>query len=112
MIQKAMRLSPFYPDYYLGILGQSYRLLGRFEEAIAADKERLARNPENGFSDVRLAAVYSELGREEEARFHAREALKKNPQNSLALMRDAEPYRDSIQMEHYLELLRRAGLPE
>ena len=112
MIEKAMRLSPFYPDYYLGIIGQSYRLLGRFEEAIVADNERLLRNPENGFSDVRLAAVYSELGRDQEARFHVGEALKKNPQYSLALMRDAEPYRDPSQMEHYLELLHRAGLPE
>jgi TolB-like protein/class 3 adenylate cyclase/Flp pilus assembly protein TadD len=112
LIQKAMRLSPFYPDYYLGILGQSYRLLGRFEEAIVADKERLARNPENAFSDIRLAAVYSELGHDGEARFHVREALKKNPQYSLALMRDAEPYQDADDMEHYLELLRRAGLPE
>jgi hypothetical protein len=27
-------------------------------------------------------------------------------------MRDAEPYQDADDMEHYLELLRRAGLPE
>ena len=107
-----MRLSPFYPDYYLGILGQSYRLLGRFEEAIVTDKERLARNPENAFSDIRLAAVYSELGHDGEARFHVREALKNNPQYSLELMRVAEPYQDAADMEHYLELLRRAGLPE
>jgi TolB-like protein/Flp pilus assembly protein TadD len=112
LIQKAMRLSPFYPDYYLGILGQSYRLLERYEEAIIADKERLALNPENAFSDIRLAAVYSELGHDEEARFHVREALKKNPHYSLKLMRDAEPYQDAAYMEHYLELLRRAGLPE
>ena len=25
LIQKAMRLSPFYADWYLGIIGQSYR---------------------------------------------------------------------------------------
>jgi TolB-like protein len=112
LIQKAMRLSPFYADWYLGIIGQSYRLLGRFDEAIAADKERLARNPDNVISDLRLAAVYAELGRDEEARFHVREALKKNPNYLLDQMRDTNPYKDIAEMEHYLDLLRKSGLPE
>ncbi len=112
LIEKAMRLSPFYPDYYLGIIAQSYRLLGRFDDAIAADKERLARNPGNAFSDFRLAAVYSELGREEDAKFHVQEALRKNPHFSLELVRQTDPYADEGEMEHYLELLRKAGVPE
>jgi tetratricopeptide (TPR) repeat protein len=112
LIQRAMRLSPFYADWYLGIIGQSYRLLGRFDEAIAADKERLARNPDNAYSDLRLAAVYAELGRDEEARLHVREALKKNPNNSLDQVRDTDPYQDAAEMEHYLDLLRKSGLPE
>ncbi len=112
LIQKAMRLSPFYADWYLGIIGQSYRMLGRFDEAIAADKERLARNPDNAYSDLRLAAVYAELGRDEEARFYVREALKKNPNYSLDQVRDTDPYPDAAEMEHYLDLLRKAGLPE
>lgn len=111
-IQKAMRLCPFYPDFYLGILAQSYRLLGRYDEAIATDMERLARNPDNAFSDLRLAACYTELGRDEEARHHVLEALKKNPSYSLTQVRDTDPYRDEAAMEHYVDLLRRAGLPE
>lgn len=112
MIEKAMRLSPFYPDWYLGIIGQSYRLLGRFDAAIAVDDERLARNPDNAFSDVRLAAVHSELGRDDEARFHVREARRKNPNISLRQVRDMDPYRDEATMQRYLDLLRKAGLPE
>ncbi len=112
LIRKAMRLSPFYPDMYLGILAISYRLLGRFEEAIAADKERLVRNPENAFSDLRMVASYIELGRDEEARFHVREALRKNPQNTLARVREIDPYQDEGEMSRYLEALRNAGLPE
>ena len=107
-----MRLSPFYRDMYLGILAISYRLLGRFEEAIAADKERLVRNPENAFSDLRMVASYIELGRDEEARFHVREALRKNPQNTLARVREIDPYQDEGEMSRYLEALRKAGLPE
>ncbi len=112
LIRNAMRLCPFYPDFYLGVLGQTYRLLGRFDEAIAADKKRLARNPNNAFSDLRMAASYAELGRGEEARFHIREALRKNPSYTLAKVSDTDPYRDEAVMEQYLDLLRSAGLPE
>ena len=57
-------------------------------------------------SERDLAALYSVH------RGAVREALKKNPQYSLELMRVAEPYQDAAEIEHYLELLRRAGLPE
>ena len=112
LLEKAMRLSPFYPDNWLGILANGHRLLGRSEDAIALDQERLRRNPDNFFSDFRLAALYMELGREELARAHASEALKKNPNLTLRQIRISEPYRDEKLLEHYLDLLRRAGLPE
>jgi adenylate cyclase len=112
IVEQAMRLSPFFPDWYLGVAALSYRLLGRYEDSIAADKERLARNPDNTFSDFRLAAVYEELGRHEEARAHIAEALKRNPQLSLAQIRVSEPYRDEAELERYIDLLRKAGLPE
>ena len=107
-----MRLSPFFPDYYLGVIALSYRLVGRYEDSIANDKKRLARNPNNTFSDFRLAAVYQELGRQLEAQAHVTEALKKNPQLSLAQIRVSEPYRDEAEMRRYIDLLRQAGLPE
>jgi TolB-like protein len=112
LIEQAMRLSPFYPDWYLGIAGISYRLLGRYEDAIAADHERLARNPDNIFSDFRLAANYEKLGRHDQARAHIAIALKKYPKWSLAQIRVSEPYRDKSEMERYVGLLRKAGLPE
>lgn len=112
LIEQAMRLSPFYPDWYLGTAGISYRLLGRYEDAIAADHKRLARNPDNIFSDFRLAAIYEKLGRHNQARAHIATALKKYPKWSLAQIRVSEPYRDKTEMERYVGLLRKAGMPE
>jgi TolB-like protein/cytochrome c-type biogenesis protein CcmH/NrfG len=112
LVEKAMRLSPFYPDNWLGVLANGYRLLGRYEEAIALDQERLRRTPDNFFSDFRLAALNMELGHEELARAQASEALKKNPSLTLKQIRISEPYRDEKYLEHYLDFLRRAGLPE
>ena len=42
LVEQAMRLSPFFPDYYLGVIALSYRLVGRYEDSIANDKKRLA----------------------------------------------------------------------
>ncbi len=107
-----MRLFPYYPDNLLGVLAVSYRMLGRFEESIALDTERLKRNPDNMYSDHRLASVYMELGRAEEARRHVAEAIKKNPHASLRQIRFSEPYQNEEYLDRYLDQLRKAGMPE
>ena len=112
LVEKAMRLSPHYPDWYLGIAGVAYCQLGRYEEAIAADEARLPRSPDNIYSDFRLAAIYQKLGRYEEARTHVAQALRKNPSLSLSLIEISEPYEDSEFLDDYLRLLRSAGIPE
>jgi TolB-like protein/cytochrome c-type biogenesis protein CcmH/NrfG len=112
LIERAMRLFPYYPDNLLGILALSYRRLGRFEESIALDTERLKRNPDNMYSDHRLASVYMELGRAEEARRHVAEAIKKNPHASLRQIRFSEPYQNEEYLDRYLDQLRKAGMPE
>jgi adenylate cyclase len=44
-VNKAMRLNPHYPAYYLQVLGQAYCQVGRYEDAITAQKGALSRNP-------------------------------------------------------------------
>ena len=112
LIEKAMRFSPFHPDWYMGIQGVSYRVLGRFDEAIAVDLARLARNPSQPLSNFRLAAVYTETGQDALARAQIAELLKKNPHASIRQVRISEPYRDEAELDRYLGFLRKAGLPE
>ena len=112
LVQRAMRLSPFHPDHYIGILANCRRMLGRYEEAIELDTERLKRNPDNFHSDFRLAALYMELDREQEARNQAAIAVAKHPKISLQLIQFSEPYQDEDYLDRYLDRLRKAGLPE
>ncbi len=44
-IESAMRISPYYPDWYLGNLGVIYLQLERYNEAAAAFEARFERNP-------------------------------------------------------------------
>jgi tetratricopeptide (TPR) repeat protein len=91
-VEQAMRLSPYYPDWYLGAKGVALRLLGRLEEAISVDHKRLERSPGNEFSDIRLAAVYSQRGEMEVAKRHMAAALRKNPRYSARQVRVMDPY--------------------
>jgi adenylate cyclase len=53
--ERAKTLSPNYPAYYLGHLGNAYRLAGRIEEAITAFKAYHDRNAGFGLSDLVIA---------------------------------------------------------
>jgi tetratricopeptide (TPR) repeat protein len=56
--EKALRLNPRYPASYSWILGQAYRLAGRVEEAIAAQKQAFIRDPNFQFAYIELAWSY------------------------------------------------------
>jgi adenylate cyclase len=79
LIENAMRMCPIYPDFYLGILGISCRLLNLNDDAIDVDKRRLRMNLENVFSDLRLSVIYTEIVNIKLGRHHLDEALKNNP---------------------------------
>ena len=58
LAEKAMRLNPRSPPTYLFILGWAYQLIGRYEEAITAQKHALLGNPNFLFSYIQLAYSY------------------------------------------------------
>jgi adenylate cyclase len=60
MTERAMRLNPRYPPWYLVELGWAYRLTGRYAEAIVALKEVVSRNPDHFSGHVHLAISYLE----------------------------------------------------
>jgi adenylate cyclase len=112
LIAKSMRLDPHYPDMFLHFVGQAYFGLGQYEQAAAALKRRIVRNPHTDASRVLLAACYGQLGQAEAARAEWREALKINPAYSLEQRRRILPYKDPADFERVVEGLRKAGLPE
>ena len=111
-LDTAMRLDPHYPNIYLHFMGQNYFSLGRYEEAIAALKRRLIRNPETDVSRVLIAAAYGHLGRFDEARAEWAEAMRVNPEYSLEHKRKILPYKNPADFERIVDGLRQAGLPE
>lgn len=106
LLERAMRLNPFYPDWYLWNLGEVQFDLGNYEEAI----QTLTQMRDKGQGYRLLAASHALLGHRKEARHYAKQVLIEQPGFSLEHWRNIPPDRNPEPRERYLEGLRKAGL--
>ncbi len=112
LVKKAMRLDPHYPPIYLFYLGYAYYVMRQYEEAVAALKRSLTRNPDFLYARLVLAVVYYEWGRAEEAQAELAETLRISPRGSMEGQRERLPFKDQAVKDRFAEALRKAGLPE
>ena len=110
MLDEAVRLDPHFPDMILHLRAVAYFHLGRYEDAVAALKRRLTRNPNTDVSHVLLAACYGHLGRCSEARAEWREALRVNPNYSLEHRQKVLPYKNPDDFKQIVDGLRKASV--
>lgn len=108
--ERAITLSPNYPAYYLGVLGNAYRLAGRTEKAVAAFKAFHNRNPGFGLAD--LAIIFQQSGRPEDARRIAAQLLSIRPDFTITAWTDTQFRADTARLEADVAALRSAGLPQ
>ncbi len=110
LLEKAMRLNPHYPFWYLFNFGHAYYLLGQYEEAITALKKALIHNPNYLPAHGFLAIIYRELGQEEEARSEEAECRRLSPHASLELLGQRLPYKDPAVLERVLDSMSKIRL--
>ena len=111
MIEKAIRLNPMPPELYLHELGTYYRLLGRYDEAIAVLKRNLDHGKNYLMSMINLTATYSMAGKMDQARARAKEVLRIMPDFSAKKFMKGFPYKDQKIVDDFIENLCKAGLP-
>ena len=112
-VEKAMRLNPNHPYYYLFYLGQSYYLRGENDKAIELMKRVVTRAPY--FLPVRrhLAVLYVEKGMLKEAKSETEEVLRIFPGASLEDERSRCFYRWTPDvLKRFFDGLRTSGMPE
>jgi len=110
MLEKAIRLNPMPPDWLLHEFGTCYRLMGRYDEAIAALRRVLDRNPDYLSSRLNLIATYVMSGKEEAARAEAVEVLRRSPDFSVERFLRDFPYKDQKIIDGLKECFLKAGL--
>ena len=109
----ASRLDPFYAPFALAWFGLAQYMLKRYAEAVAPLRECVSRAPLFRGGHERLAATYAQLGRLEEARAEASELLRINPNYTIdGTARQLFAFKHERDEEHFVEGLRKAGLPE
>jgi adenylate cyclase len=108
--QKAIRSNPYGPTSTYFMLGNAYRITGRFEESVSAFKKSLLRSPDNVLAHLGLAVTYNMMGQEQEARAEAAEVLKINPNFSLDSYAKTLRYKDQSENDKIVDSLRKAGL--
>jgi adenylate cyclase len=111
MLQKSLRLSPIpIHSQVLGILANSYAMLGQREEAIATYKKVLQiYGPDHLMAHIGLAATYAVMGRENEARAEGAEVLRIDPKFSWERWIKSLPW-DQSRKDRIADALRKAGL--
>jgi TolB-like protein/class 3 adenylate cyclase/Flp pilus assembly protein TadD len=110
--QKAIRLSPLHPAWYLYGIGEAHYCAREYEQAIVPLQTAVSRFPTFITPRRHLAAVYAQMGRLDEARGEIAEIRKLDPSVCIALYRERSRYKNTDDLEHYLDGLRKAGLPE
>ena len=108
-----MRLDPFAPPVYSsGIMGQANYMLKRYGQAVRWFRESALRLPNSQWTHLNLACAYAQLGQLEEARAAAAQVLRINPGFTIESAKRFLAFKDPKDLEHHIDGVRKAGLPE
>jgi TolB-like protein/Tfp pilus assembly protein PilF len=106
LLRRAIRLNPYFPDWYLWYLGDAYFCLGDYEQTI----ETLRKMRDHSEAHRLLAASHALLGDMPEARRQAELVLQAHPNFSIAHWQTVPPYKSPDDLAVFIEGLRLAGL--
>jgi adenylate cyclase len=110
LIDKAMRLNPYYPFYYILYKGQAYLVMKRYEDALEALRRSVAHNPDALPPRVYLAACLGLMDRIAPAHDALANVFRIAPEFSTGWVRTFLPYRRAADSELLMDGLRKAGL--
>lgn len=106
LLERAMRLNPYSPDWYLWNLGEVYFDLGDYHSTVRT----LNRMKDKSEAHRLLASSYALLGQLDEAGYHAQQLLTVHPDFSLEHWRTVPPDKYPEALERFFEGLQKAGL--
>jgi adenylate cyclase len=111
----AMRLSPYYPAWFLEVLGHTYLDAEQPDEALVAFETFLDREPSAthaAHAHIGRAFAYHALDQDDEARAEVAKAIEADPGISLTRFGQLSLNKDKAGDETALAILRKLGLPE
>jgi adenylate cyclase len=110
LFKEAQRRNPYCPAWYIHNMGNSYRGLERWDEAIAEYKRALARKPDHFPALASMVTAYGMAGRLEEGRPVVTEILRIYP--GYCIEKASLPYKYKPDAEAIQEGMRKVGIPD
>jgi len=119
-VERAMRLNPHYPSYYLYQLGMAQFGMKQFDKAAVSLEQATVINPDDRWSYRLLLSTYGQLGRSEDAA-RALQAVKARDKRGwfnlfdpLTIRTSAFwlPFKEPSDQERLAQGLRNAGIPD
>jgi TolB-like protein/class 3 adenylate cyclase/DNA-binding SARP family transcriptional activator len=110
-IDRAIRLSPVHPAWYLVVKGAGFWRLGRDGEAVALLREAVRRDPQFAPAFAFCASLLGDIGDTDAARPVVRQLVGLEPDFSSRRWCEINPYRDPADRERELAGLIAAGAP-
>jgi len=119
-VERAMRLNPHFPPYYLYQLGLAQFGMEQFDEAAVSLERATTLNPDDRWSYRLLLAAYGLLGRSEDVR-RALQVIEERDKRGWLGARDPLtirasafwlPFKESADAERLAQGLRKAGIPD
>ncbi len=112
IIEKAMRMNPRHPFWYVYVLGQAQFYLTRYEDAARNFLIAIERNPTVTWPHQYLLASYGYLGLLDDAEWEISELDNLGQITTIKRIRANTPVRHLEYLKRYLDGLRKAGVPE
>ena len=95
-----------------GWVGLANYMLKRYGEAVRWSREYASRQPDRQWPHLWLATAYAQLGQLEEAKAEVAEVLRIDPGFTIEIWKRFTIFKDPKDVEHRIDGLRKAGLPE
>ena len=112
-VKKALRFNPLHANrLYYEILSLCHYMLKQYEAAIEAGEQAVSCDPEHLQPHMFLASAFAQLEKIDEARNHAREVMRLNPSFSSQHYVESLPFTNKADLDHRIDGLRKAGLPD
>ncbi|MGF1477264.1 MAG: adenylate/guanylate cyclase domain-containing protein [Geminicoccaceae bacterium] len=109
IMERAIERNPFHPGWYYYDLAWANFVLRHYEQA--ADVLEL-RTPKSNHTRLLLAALYAKLDRNEAAALEMAAFRQAEPDYAVETAARTRPFKLQDDLDHYLDALRAAGLPE
>ena len=97
--------------FFYSSLAAAHYKTGRYDEAVAAIRLALQQRPNIMMGQRMLCASLAQAGQIDEAKAAMRVLQELQPYISVTWIKESVPYTDKV-MPHFLEGMRKAGVPE